>query len=136
MGSLVKLCFSGDYTYGEVKKMITGNGGMVSYLGTNDGRQVSEMIANDNEKARLIYQAMAYQVSKEIGAVSAVLHGDVDAILLTGGLAFDTMFTDWIAERVKFIADVHIYPGEDELEALAEGGLRVLSGQEEAKVYK
>lgn len=136
VGSLIKLCYSGKYTYEQVKKMITGNGGMVSYLGTNDGRQVSEMIAHDNERARLIYEAMAYQVSKEIASVSAVLHGDVDAILLTGGLAFDTMFTDWIVDRVKFISDVHIYPGEDELEALAEGGLRVLRGQEEAKVYK
>lgn len=136
VGSLMKLCYSGEYTYGQVKKMITGKGGMVSYLGTNDGREVSQMIANDDHEAKLIYEAMAYQVAKEIGAVSAVLKGDVDAILLTGGLAFDTMFTDWITERVQFIAAVHIYPGEDELEALAEGGLRVLTGEEEAKVYK
>lgn len=136
VGSLLKLCYSGKYTYEEVKKMITGKGGMVSYLGTNDGREVSKMIASNDENARLIYEAMAYQVSKEIGAVAAVLHGKVDAILLTGGLAFDSMFTDWISERVKFIAKVHIYPGEDELEALAEGGLRVLRGEEEARVYK
>lgn len=136
VGSLLKLCYSGEYTYEQVKKMITGKGGMVSYLGTNDGREVSQMITKDDEVARLVYEAMAYQVSKEVGAVSAVLNGDVDAILLTGGLAFDKMFTDWISERVKFIADVHVYPGEDELEALAEGGLRVLTGEEEAKVYK
>lgn len=136
VGSLLKLCYSGDYSYEELKKMITGKGGMVSYLGTNDGREVSQMIARGDQVAELVYEAMAYQVSKEIGAVSAVLHGQVDAILLTGGLAFDTMFTDWISDRVRFIADVHIYPGEDELEALAEGGLRVLTGEEQAKVYK
>ena len=136
VGSLVKLCYSGEYTYDQVKKMITGKGGMVSYLGTNDGREVSKKIANNDENASLTYEAMAYQVSKEVGAVAAVLHGKVDGILLTGGLAFDSMFTDWISERVKFIADVHIYPGEDELEALAEGGLRLLIGEEEAKVYK
>lgn len=136
VGSLLKLCYSGDYSYEELKKMITGKGGMVSYLGTNDGREVSQMIASGDQVAELVYEAMAYQVSKEIGAVSAVLHGQVDAILLTGGLAFDTMFTDWISDRVRFIADVHIYPGEDELEALAEGGLRVLTGEEQAKVYK
>lgn len=136
VGSLLKLCYSGDYSYEELKKMITGKGGMVSYLGTNDGREVSQMISSGDQVAELVYEAMAYQVSKEIGAVSAVLHGQVDAILLTGGLAFDTMFTDWISDRVRFIADVHIYPGEDELEALAEGGLRVLTGEEQAKVYK
>ena len=136
VGSLLKLCYSGEYTYDQVKKMITGKGGMVSYLGTNDGREVSKKIANNDENASLTYEAMAYQVSKEVGAVAAVLHGKVDGILLTGGLAFDSMFTDWISERVKFIADVHIYPGEDELEALAEGGLRLLVGEEEARVYK
>ena len=136
VGSLAKLCYSGKYSYEEVKRMITGKGGMVSYLGTNDGREVSQMIANDDKEAKLVYEAMAYQVSKEVGAVSAVMHGKVDAILLTGGLAFDKMFTQWIKERVEFIAPVHIYPGEDELEALAEGGLRVLRGEEKAKVYK
>ena len=136
VGSLIKLCYSGKYTYEQVKKMLTGNGGMVSYLETNDGREVSKMIADGDETAELIYEAMAYQVAKEIGAIAPVFNGDVDAILLTGGLAFDRMFTEWIIEKVKFISHVHIYPGEDELEALAEGGLRVLTGEEKAKVYK
>lgn len=136
VGSLIKLCYSGEYSYKEVKKMLTGKGGMVSYLGTNDGREVSRRIANGDGEARLVYEAMAYQISKEIGSVAAVLEGKVDGILLTGGLAYDDMFTGWISDRVKFISAIHIYPGEDELEALAQGGLRVLKGEEEAKVYE
>ena len=79
---------------------------------------------------------MAYQVAKEIGACAAVLKGKVDGIILTGGIAYDKLFTSWVEERVKFIAEVTVYPGEDELMALAEGGLRVLKGEEEAKIYK
>lgn len=135
VGDLIKLCYAGKYTHAEVKKMIKGNGGLVSYLGTNDAREVVERIDNGDEYAKLIYNAMAYQVAKEIGASSAVLKGKVDAIILTGGIAYDKKFTSWIEEMVSFIADVIIYPGEDELEALAEGGLRVLRGEEQAKIY-
>ena len=135
VGDLVKLCYSGKYTIDEVKKMLTGKGGIVSYLGTNDAREVVEKIHEGDEYAKLIYYAMAYQIAKEIGACSVVLKGKVDAILLTGGIAYDNMFTDWIKEMVEFIAEVLIFPGEDELEALAEGGLRILRGEEEAKIY-
>ena len=135
VGDLVKLCYSGKYTYDEVKKMITGEGGLESYLGTNSAQEASKRVDDGDEYARLIYYAMAYQIAKEIGAISAVLKGQVDAILLTGGIAYDDMFTGWIKEMISFIAPVHTYPGEDELKALAEGGLRILRGEEEAKIY-
>lgn len=135
VGDLAKLCYSGKYTLAEMKKKIKGCGGLVAYLGTNDARKVCEMIEAGDEKAKLIYEAMAYQVAKEIGSMSTVLEGQVDAIILTGGIAYDAMFTAWIKERVDFIADVVMYPGEDELIALAEGGLRVLRGEEQAKEY-
>ncbi|MGX4262911.1 butyrate kinase [Clostridioides difficile] len=135
VGALVKMCFSGKYTQDEIKKKIKGNGGLVAYLNTNDAREVEERIEAGDEKAKLVYEAMAYQISKEIGASAAVLKGDVKAILLTGGIAYSKMFTEMIADRVKFIADVKVYPGEDEMIALAQGGLRVLTGEEEAQVY-
>ncbi|MGJ0846232.1 butyrate kinase [Tissierella praeacuta DSM 18095] len=136
VGDLVKLCYSGKYSLDEMKKMIKGNGGIVSYLNTNDAREVGQRIKNGDKYAELIYNAMAYQVAKEIGSCAAVLKGKVDGILITGGIAYDKEFTSWIEERVKFICDVTVYPGEDELMALAEGGLRVLRGEEEAKLYK
>ncbi|NLW21990.1 MAG: butyrate kinase [Tissierellia bacterium] len=135
VGALVKLCFSGKYTYQEIKKKITGNGGMVSYLNSNDAREICKRIDAGDEYARLIYYAMAYQVGKEIGSMATVLKGQVDGILLTGGIAYDKLFTSWIEDMVSFISQVYIYPGEDELTALAEGGLRVLKGEEEAKEY-
>lgn len=136
VGDLIKLCYSGEYTIDEMKTMIKGKGGMVSYLDTNDGMEVAKRIADGDEYAELIYHAMAYQVAKEVGSCSAVLKGEVDGILLTGGIAHDKLFTSWIEERVKFISEVYIYPGEDELGALAEGGLRVLKGEEKSKEYK
>lgn len=135
VGDLVKMCFSGKYTQDEIKKRIKGNGGLVGYLNSNDVRDVQEKIANGDEKAKLIYEAMAYQVSKEIGSCASVLKGDVDAILLTGGIAYSDVFTSLIEDRVKFICDVKVYPGEDEMIALAQGGLRVLNKQEEPQVY-
>ncbi len=118
-----------------MKKKIKGNGGLVAYLGTNDAREVIKMIENGDKKAELVYKAMAYQVAKEIGSLAAVLEGKVDGIILTGGIAYDKRFTKWIIDRVSFISKVFVYPGEDEMIALAEGGLRVLRGEEEAKVY-
>ncbi|CCQ93552.1 branched-chain fatty-acid kinase [[Clostridium] ultunense Esp] len=135
VGDLIKLCYSGKYSYEEMKNMIKGKGGMVSYLNTNNALEVCERINSGDEYARLIYYAMAYQVAKEIGSCAVALKGKVDGILITGGIAHDKMFTGWIEERVKFISDVYIYPGEDELTALAEGGLRVLKGEEKAKEY-
>ena len=135
VGDLVKMCFSGKYTQDEIKKRIKGNGGLVGYLNSNDVRDVQEQIANGDDKAKLIYEAMAYQVSKEIGSCASVLKGNVDAILLTGGIAYSEVFTNLIKDRVKFIADVKVYPGEDEMIALAQGGLRVLNKEEEPQVY-
>lgn len=135
VGDLIKLCFSGKHTLDEVKKMIKGNGGLVSYLGTNDAREVVKRIKEGDEYAELIFKAMAYQVAKDIGASAAVLKGDVDQVIITGGIAYDDMFTGWIKEMVSYISGVTIYPGEDELQALAEGGLRVLNNEESPKVY-
>ncbi len=135
VGDLIKLCYSGDYTHEEVKKMIKGNGGLVSYLNTNDAREVEERIKNGDKYAELIYSAMAYQVGKEIGAQATVLKGKVDAIILTGGIAYDKIFISWIEDMVSFISKVIVYPGEDELTALAEGGFRILNGEEHPKIY-
>lgn len=107
-GGLARLCFSGKYTLAEVAKLLAGKGGLVSFLNTNDARKVSEMIDNGNEYAKGIYQAMAYKVSKEIGALATVLNGEIDAIILTGGIAYDKRFTAWIRERVEFISQVYI----------------------------
>lgn len=136
VGDLVKMCFSGKYTQDEIKKKITGKGGLVAYLGTNDGREVKKMMDEGNKEAELLYKAMAYQVAKEIGSCAAVLKGEVDAVILTGGLAYGEEYVSWIKERVSFISPVVVYPGEDEMLALAEGGLRVLKGEETAKEYK
>lgn len=133
---LLKMCYSSKYTKDEIKKKIKGKGGLVAYLDTNDAREVEKMIDQGNKEADLVYQAMAYQVAKEIGNCAAALAGDVDAIILTGGIAYSKMLTGWIKERVEFISQVLIYPGEDEMVALAEGGLRVLRGEEKAKEYK
>lgn len=136
VGDIVELCFSGDKSKEEIEKLIVGKGGIVSYLSTNDARKVVERIENGDKYAELIYKAMAYQVSKEIGALSTVLQGKIDAIILTGGIAHDKLFTSYIKERVSFLAEVVVYPGEDELKALNEGALRVLRGEEEPKEYK
>ena len=136
VGSLVKLCYSGKYTMEQVKKMINGKGGLVAYLGTNDGREVEKMINSGDKNAELVFDAMAYQISKEICSCAAVLKGKVDAIILTGGLAYGKRLVQAITERVSFVAPIEVYAGEDELLALAEGGLRVLTGQEQAKNYR
>ncbi|NLK63748.1 MAG: butyrate kinase [Tissierellia bacterium] len=133
---LVKMCFSGKYTEAEINKIIAGKGGICAYLGTNSAKEVSDRAKAGDEKAKLIYSAMAYQVAKAIGEYAVVLNGDVDAILITGGIAYDKDFVKMIEDKVKFIAKVIVSPGEDELLALAQGGLRVLKGVEEAKTYK
>ena len=135
INDFAKLCFSGKYTLKEMKKKVKGKGGLVAYLDTNDGREVEKMIDNGNEKAELVFKAMAYQIAKEVGSCAAVLKGDVDAIVLTGGLAYGEMFVKWINKKIEFISKVIVYPGEDELKALAGGALRVLNEKEEAKIY-
>ncbi len=136
VGTLSKLCFSGELTLEEIKKMIKGSGGLTAYLGTNNAQKISEMVEKGDKNAAVIYEAMAYQVAKNIGQCAVVLEGNVDGIVITGGIAYDEMFVKWIEKRVKFIAKILVYPGEDELIALAQGGLRVLTGKEEAKIYE
>lgn len=136
VGDLAKMCFSGKYTHNDIKKKIKGNGGLVAYLNTNDGRVVQQMIDNGDQQAELVFKAMAYQVAKEIGSCAAVLKGNVDGIILTGGIAYNKTFVQWITDHVSFIGKMFIYPGEGEMEALAEGGLRVLKGEEAAQIYE
>ncbi len=134
-GELVELCFSGNYYRDEVMKKLVGAGGLVGYLGTNDAVEVERRIEKGDLFAKEIYDAMAYQVAKEIGSAAAVLNGKVDAIILTGGLAYGKEFVRQISNRINWIADIVVYPGEDELQALAEGAIRVMSGEETAKIY-
>lgn len=134
-GDLVELCFSGQYYRQEIMRMLVGQGGLVGYLGTNDAVLVEKRIQKGDPEAKLVYDAMAYQVAREIGSASAVLEGKVDAIILTGGLAYGKGFVEAISSRVNWIADVVVQPGENELQALAEGASRVLHGEEEAKIY-
>jgi butyrate kinase len=136
IGDLVKLCYSGKYTLDEMKKKITGKGGLVAYMDTNSAMEVEQAALAGDERAKLVYEAMGYQVAKEIGKCAAVLCGKVDAIILTGGIAYAETIVKYIGERVSFIAPVVVYPGEDELLALAEGALRVLRGEEQVKLYK
>ncbi|OPL07351.1 MAG: butyrate kinase [delta proteobacterium ML8_F1] len=135
-GGLVKMCFSGEYTIDEIKRKLKGLGGLVAYLGTNDGREVQEMIQSGDKQAELIYRAMAYQIAKEIGSCASVLKGRVDAVILTGGIAYDEVFVGWIREYIDYIGKVLVYPGEDEMSALAQGGLRVLKGEEAPRIYE
>ncbi len=135
VGSLVKLCFSNRFQLFEIKKMITGKGGLVAYLNTNDAAEIEERINNGDDKAELIYKSMAYQIAKEIGSCATVLKGKVDAILITGGLAYSKILTDWIIERVNFISKVYLYPGEDEMKALAEEVYYALKGEIQIKEY-
>ncbi len=135
VGQIVKMCFSGKYQLHHVRKMITGNGGIVSYLGTNSATEVEEMIKRDNKKAEQVFRAMAYQINKEIGAVATIVNGKVDAILITGGLAHSEMLVQWVRNGVEFLAPVKIYPGEDEMQALAEGVYYGLKGEIHIKEY-
>ncbi len=128
-------CLSGKYTETELRKMVVGNGGLVSYFNTNKAIDVEKMVLTGSEKYKLVYEAMAYQISEEIGKRATNLNGNVDAIVITGGIAHSKILVEWISERTKFIAPVHVYPGEAELEALAQGGLRILRGEERAKQY-
>ncbi|MDE6879431.1 MAG: butyrate kinase, partial [Odoribacter sp.] len=133
-GALVKLCFSGTKTQQEIKKMLCGAGGFVGYLNTNNTIEIIEKAASDPQWD-LLLEGMCYQIAKEIGAMACVLEGQVDAILLTGGIAHAPRVTDAIAKRVQFIAPVKVYPGEDEMRALALNGLMVLNGELTPKVY-
>ena len=132
---LIRMCYSGDYTRNDMKKMVRGKGGMYAHLGTSDCREIEKMIQNGDAHADLVFQAQAYQIAKGIGLLSIVLKGNCDAIILTGGVARSKMLTQRVEEYVGFIAPVVVMPGENEMEALAFGGLRILNGVEEPHTY-
>ncbi len=133
---LVRMCFSGKYTKEEIVKKLTRSGGLVAYLGTNRAAEAVERAKSGDRQAAEVLEAMCYQIAKEIGACATVLKGRVDAIVVTGGVAYNKMLTDWIKERTEFITKKFlVYPGEDEMPALAAGALRVLKGEERAREY-
>ena len=131
-----ELCCSGKYTEAQLQKIICGKGGLYSYLGVTDCRQVEKMIEEGNQRAAVVYEAMAYQVAKSIAAMSIPLKGKVDAIILTGGAAHSKMLTGMIQEYAGHLGNFVLMPGENELEALAEGAWRILEGREEANTYQ
>jgi butyrate kinase len=141
VGDVVRMCFGVDpyagleLTYDEMFRRIAGQGGLVAHLGTNSAVEVEQRIMKGDDRARLVYEAMAYQIAKEIGAMATVLEGVVDAVVVTGGVAHSELLLKWLQERVSWIAPILAYPGEDEMLALAEGALRVLRGEESALVY-
>lgn len=132
---LIDLCYSGKYDLRTMQKKLRGNGGLKGYLDTTDVREVIKRIEDGDDNARLILEAMAYQVAKGIGELATVVYGRVDAIIITGGIAYSSLITSWIEKRVSYIAPVEIMPGENEMESLASGTLRVLRGEEEAREY-
>lgn len=133
---LLELAQSGRVSPKDLSKRLVGQGGLAAYLGTTNAVEVEAAVKKGDAKAELIYRAMAYQIAKDIGAMAAVLAGDVDGVVLTGGLAHSEMLTGWVRQRVKFIAPVFVFPGEDEMEAMASGALRILRGEETPREYQ
>lgn len=134
-GALIKMCFSGKYSEKEVYRKVVGNGGFNGYLNCNDMRDIEKMIEGGNKEALLLREAFTYQLSKDIGAAACTLCGKVDQIIVTGGIANDKIVVNALKERCEWIAPFTVYPGEDELLALAQGGLRVMKGEEPAGTY-
>ncbi len=134
-GALIKMCYSGKYTEKEAYKKILGGGGFNAYCGTNDMRDVEKMVQSGDKKAEEVREAFITQVAKDIGSMACVLQGKVDQILVTGGIAYDKVVVAGLKEKAEWIAPMTVYPGEDELMALVQGGLRILRGEEELKVY-
>jgi butyrate kinase len=130
---LIRLCFSGKHTEKQLDRLAFGEGGLFAYLGTRDLMEVERRIDAGDTQAAQIFDAMAYQIAKEAGAMAAVLQGKVDAVLFTGGMAHSQRLVSRLREYLAWIAPVHVYPGEDELQALAAGVFRVLDGEEAAK---
>jgi butyrate kinase len=133
---LLDLAQSGRLSPKDLARKLVGQGGLAAYLGTTNAVEVEAAAKKGDAKAELIYRAMAYQIAKDIGAMAAVLRGDVDGVVLTGGLAHSEMLTGWVRQQTKFIAPVFIFPGEDEMEAMAEGSLRILRGEETPREYQ
>ncbi len=134
-GALIKMCFSGQYTEKEVYKKFVGNGGFNAYCSTNDMRDVEKMVQGGDAKAAEVREAFITQVAKDIGSMACVLKGKIDQIIVTGGIAYDKVVVEGLKERAGWIAPMTVYPGEDELLALVQGGLRVLNGEEKAMTY-
>lgn len=132
---VIDMCYSGNYTKQQMQKKIRGLGGIKAHLGTHDCRLVEKMIADGNKQAKLIYESEAYQIAKGIGQMAPVLRGKVDYIVLTGGMAYSQMMTNMIKEQIDFIAPIEIFPGENEMEALTFGCLRILKGEEQASIW-
>lgn len=132
---LIHLAYSGKYSEKEMMRLLKTGSGLMAYLGTIDSRDVEAMIEKDDEKAKFIYEAMALNLSKSIWSLGGITNGDVEAIILTGGIGYSKMFTQMVTERVSNLAPVFVYPGENEMFALATGGLRVLRGEEECHTF-
>ena len=135
-GDLLKLCFSGEFTYDDLRRLLAGEGGLMAYFGTNSAKDIFERAEQGDAKAELIQNAMCYQVGKQIGQMAACLKGKVDGIILTGGVVYNKVVVDYIKDMVGFIAPVYVYAGEDEMQALAKNALMVLNGDVEAKQYQ
>ncbi|MGE5843790.1 MAG: butyrate kinase [Syntrophaceae bacterium] len=133
---LLDLAQSGRVSPKDLARKLVGQGGLAAYLGTTNAVEVEAAVKKGDAKAELIYRAMAYQIAKDIGAMAAVLWGDLDGVVLTGGLAHSEMLTGWVRQQTEFIAPVFIFPGEDEMEAMAEGALRILRGEETPREYQ
>ena len=131
--ALIKLCFNGEYSQAQLDRHVFGDGGLFAYLGTRDLQEVEQSIGAGDARAAQIFEAMVYQIAKEAGAMGAVLEGKVDAVLLTGGMAHSERLVKLLSGYLEWIAPIRVYPGEDELQALAEGVFRVLDGEERAK---
>lgn len=132
---LIKLCFSGKYTEKELLTHMVKEGGMYAYLGTKNAMEVEERVQQGDQKAKQVLDGMIYQIAKEIGAMAAVMDGDVDGVILTGGLSYSSYIVEQVSKKVRFIAPIYVVPGEEELEALVLGALRILNGEEKAKNY-
>lgn len=136
VGDLIRFCYSGSrLTFQDMMRMVKGRGGLMAHLGTTDTREVERRVQEGDEQAELVFKALAYQVAKSICALTAVFGSKPDAIVLTGGMAHSKMLIGWIKERVEFLAPVLIYPGEGEMEALAQGALRILNQEEQVQIY-
>jgi butyrate kinase len=135
-GDLVKLCFSGEYSISQVLKMLTGNGGLFAYLGTTDVIEIEKRIEAGDGRAAEVFEAMSYQVAKEIGSCAAVLEGKVDAIALTGSLVYSQRLLDSLKAKISFIAPIYLNPGENEMEALADAAMRYFNNEEALSIYR
>ena len=136
VGDLIKMCFSDKYTLREMQTKVQGHGGLMSYLNTTDAEEIIQRINNGDEYAKLVFHAMAYQISKEIGSCAVVLKGNIDNIILTGGLAYSKYLVEIIGDMVEFLGEVIVYPGEDEMAALNSGVQRIIRKEENAKIYE